>query len=260
MMLSMGRGATAAASAPWVVKVGRRRSRVPPRRALHRLELKAGLFDAFSTLMGGPIRVEEWPVDQASWRSIKDMKEGEPATFGAGCYWGTEKFYARDFEAKHPGSILASAVGFMSPDPNAVANPTYTAVCTGMTSHVEVVHLRFNPEVASYEDLCRFLFTFHDPTTLNQQGNDRGTQYASVIFAHSEAQLETANKVKEEVQALLSAGKLAGAGFRGKEVTTQVVKANEYFNATRDHQRYLELQPGGYCNHRERFSWDQVSP
>ena len=121
------------------------------------------------------------------------------------------------------------------------------------------MHLRFDGTKTSFEELCRFLFTFHDPTTLNQQGNDRGTQYASVIFAHSDAQLATANRVKEEVQDLLSAGKLASAGFKGRIVTTKVVMANEYYNAGRTHQRYLESLPGGYCNHRSRFAWKDVA-
>lgn len=201
----------------------------------------------------------KWPAQGAPWQGIKGMAEGEPATFGAGCYWGTEKFYARDFEADHPGSILATSVGFMSPDAGAMQNPSYEAVCTGRTGHVEVVHLRFEPSKASYEDLCRHLFTFHDPTTMNAQGNDRGTQYASVIFAHSDEQMATANKVKAEVQALLAAGKLAGAGFRGGSVSTAVVKANEYYSAEEYHQRYLERQPGGYCNHRKRFSWNGLA-
>ena len=210
--------------------------------------------------MGGveSVMSSKWPAQGAPWEGIKAMEAGEPATFGAGCYWGTEKYFARDFEAEHPGSILASSVGFMSPDAEAMKNPSYDAVCTGRTGHVEVVHLRFDNSKVEYEDLCRHLFTFHDPTTLNMQGNDRGTQYASVIFAHSEEQLDTANKVKAEVQQHLSNGKLAGAGFRGNSVTTAVVKATEYFSAEAYHQRYLEKQPGGYCNHRKRFSWKDL--
>ena len=73
----------------------------------------------------------------------------------------------------------------MSPDKNAIANPPYHLVCTGETSHVEVLHIRFDNTKATYEDLVKHLFTFHDPTTLNRQGNDAGTQYASVVFYHS---------------------------------------------------------------------------
>ena len=76
----------------------------------------------------------------------------------------------------------------MSPKDDAVANPTYRQVCSGTTSHVEVLHLRFDPSKVTYEQLCRFFYTFHDPTTFNMQGNDKGTQYASVVFYHTDEQ------------------------------------------------------------------------
>ena len=119
---------------------------------------------------------------------MKNGEEGEEfATFGAGCYWGTEKYYAKNFSDKHPGAILGHSVGFMSPNSSAVANPSYRQVCAGNTTHVEVVHIRFDNRIVSYEELVKFFFTFHDPTTLNRQGNDKGDSYASVIFYHSEA-------------------------------------------------------------------------
>ena len=99
----------------------------------------------------------------------------ELATFGAGCYWGTEKYYATNFQKQHPNSLLGYAVGFMSPDPNAVENPAYRAVCSGMTGHVEVLHIKFDKSKVSYEKLVKHLFTFHDPTTKEGQGNDKGT-------------------------------------------------------------------------------------
>ena len=108
------------------------------------------------------------------------------ATFGAGCYWGTEKYFATNFAKQHPKAILGHAVGFMSPNDNAIENPKYREVCGGKTSHVEVLHLRFDSNIVKYEDLVKYFFTFHDPTTKNQQGNDKGTQYASVIFYHTE--------------------------------------------------------------------------
>ncbi len=92
----------------------------------------------------------------------------------------------------------------MSPKNEAAANPKYREVCTGTTTHVEVLHFRFDNTVVSYEELVRFFFTFHDPSIKNKQGNDKGTQYASVIFFHNEKQKETATRVKQTVQELMS--------------------------------------------------------
>ena len=87
------------------------------------------------------------------------------ASFGAGCFWGTEKYYARDFEKAHPGSIIGTSVGFMNPDPNAKPNPSYDEVCEGTTGHIEVVYILYDQSKASFEDLCKHFYTFHDPTT-----------------------------------------------------------------------------------------------
>ena len=118
------------------------------------------------------------------WPKISESTQ--LATFGAGCYWGTEKFYAKDYEKLFPGSILATKVGFMSvkeEKPEVV--PTYREVCTGTSPYVEVCQLLYDSKLTSFENICRFFFTFHDPTTHNYQGNDRGPQYASVIFYHN---------------------------------------------------------------------------
>ena len=94
-----------------------------------------------------------------------DGSEGEElATFGAGCYWGTEKFFVKNFQKIYPGAILGSSVGFMSPNADAVANPKYRQVCSGTTTHVEVLHIRFDNRICTFVDLVKFLFTFHDPT------------------------------------------------------------------------------------------------
>ena len=123
-----------------------------------------------------PFEVE--PENLATGQLDMDGSEGEElATFGAGCYWGTEKFYVKNFQKLFPGAILGTSVGFMSPNANAIENPKYRAVCSGTTSHIEVVHMRFDNRIASFEDLVKFLFTFHDPTTKDQQEQDKGTQY-----------------------------------------------------------------------------------
>lgn len=94
----------------------------------------------------------------------------ELATFGAGCYWGTENWYVQKFD--HRDGLIGYAVGFMSNDPNAIKNPSYNHVCSGTTGHVEVFHIRFDSSKVSYEQLVRHLFVFHDPTTMNRQEND----------------------------------------------------------------------------------------
>lgn len=184
-------------------------------------------------------------------------KNQELATFGAGCYWGTEKFYATTFAEKFPGAILGTAVGFMNPDPNAPPNPTYERVCmTGTTGYVEVAHVLFDSSKVDYEELVKFFYTFHDPTTMNRQGNDSGTQYASVIFAHSPQQKAVATKVSENVAKLIQTGKIRC--YVQGSVVTRIHDANPFYAAKEDHQRYLERNPLGYCNHVIKYNWEDI--
>jgi peptide-methionine (S)-S-oxide reductase len=169
---------------------------------------------------------------------------------GAGCYWGTEKFIVKDFQKLYPGSIAAASVGFMSPDPNAMVNPTYRQVCSGSTGHVEVLFIELVDPAATLEPLLKFFFQFHDPTTMNRQGNDVGTQYASVIFCGDEQQRKVAERVKAQVQALVDKGKIK---YAGKTVETFIADLNPYYPAHEEHQQYLEKNPLGYCNHFYRF-------
>eukprot|EP00186_Timspurckia_oligopyrenoides_P001398 CAMPEP_0182442084 /NCGR_PEP_ID=MMETSP1172-20130603/1048_1 /TAXON_ID=708627 /ORGANISM="Timspurckia oligopyrenoides, Strain CCMP3278" /LENGTH=210 /DNA_ID=CAMNT_0024636779 /DNA_START=177 /DNA_END=809 /DNA_ORIENTATION=+ len=175
------------------------------------------------------------------------------ATFGAGCFWGTEKYFTKDFTKKHPQGIHSSSVGFMSSEKNAVDNPTYYQVCSGVTGHVEVCELVYDSRKIEYEDLCRFFFTFHDCTQYNRQGNDKGPQYASVIFVHDDEQMEIARKVKDELQKRIDDGKIKG--FQEDKVRTKIARATVFYKAEDEHQQYLALNPSGYCNHRIRFSW-----
>jgi peptide-methionine (S)-S-oxide reductase len=170
---------------------------------------------------------------------------------GAGCYWGTEKFIVKDFQKQYPGSIKDAKVGFMSPDPNAMENPSYRQVCSGATGHVEVLWVELKDPSTTFEPLIRFFFQFHDPTTLNSQGNDVGTQYASAIFCEDEPQKRIAEKVKAELQDLLDAGKISN--YRSNKVETSIVDTNPFFPAHEEHQAYLDKNPSGYCNHFYRF-------
>lgn len=152
----------------------------------------------------------------------------EKATFGAGCFWGVE-----DAFRQVPGVIDAIS-GYAGGD---VVKPSYREVCTGRTGHAEVVEVTFDPEQVSYERLLDVFWQIHDPTTLNRQGPDVGTQYRSAIFAHSPEQGQAARASKESVQ-----------GRFNKPVVTEIRDAPSFFPAEDYHQRYFENNPGqGYC-------------
>ena len=118
-------------------------------------------------------------------------KRLELATFGGGCFWCTEAVFQ---EVKGVEKVVSGYSGG-----NAPGKPTYREICSGLTGHAEVVQLTFDANVISYEDILVIFMTTHDPTTLNRQGADRGTQYRSVIYYHNEAQREIAEVVKKEV-------------------------------------------------------------
>ena len=177
---------------------------------------------------------------------------------GAGCYWGTEKYIVKDFQKLFPNTIKSAAVGFMSPNADAPKDPSYRAVCTGTTGHVEVLHVElFDSSEEVFTELIRFFFRFHDPTTKNRQGNDVGTQYASWIFCGDDKQLEIAEGVKEQLQQAVTKGKVKA--YTGTTVSTDIGLVHEFYPAHEEHQRYLDKNPLGYCNHRYRFkSWDEL--
>lgn len=146
----------------------------------------------------------------------------------------------------------------MSPDPNAMKNPSYRQVCSGSTGHVEVLNVELaeaSPEL--FEELLKFFFSFHDPTTMNRQGNDAGTQYASAIFCSDAEQTDIAKKVKEDLQKALDAGKIST--FQTGTVTSAIVDYTDFYEAHEEHQEYLAKNPLGYCNHRYRFrEWPEL--
>eukprot|EP01012_Entosiphon_sulcatum_P032558 TRINITY_DN4139_c0_g1_i1.p1 TRINITY_DN4139_c0_g1~~TRINITY_DN4139_c0_g1_i1.p1 ORF type:complete len:178 (+),score=39.46 TRINITY_DN4139_c0_g1_i1:31-534(+) len=158
----------------------------------------------------------------------------QKATFGGGCFWGMERYFRKNFS----NAIHSCFVGYAGGDNT---SPTYRQVCTGTTGHAEVIQLEFDAAKASYLDLVDFFFHLHDPTQENGQGNDIGTQYRSVIFFHSPEQKQIAEDYKARLEA---------ARIFPKPIATEVVPAGEFWKAEEYHQRYLEHNPGGYCNHR----------
>lgn len=180
---------------------------------------------------------------------------------GAGCYWGTEKYIVKDFQKKYPGCIADAKVGFMNPDPNGMKNPSYRQVCSGRTGHVEVLNIELTKAATAdheiFEEMIKFFFSFHDPTTLNRQGNDTGTQYGSVIFCSNESQKEIAESVKAELQLAIDQKKVKT--YQKKTVETAIVDYTTFYAAHEEHQEYLMKNPLGYCNHRYRFrDWPKL--
>lgn len=153
----------------------------------------------------------------------------EQAAFGAGCFWGVEELYRQI-----PG-VLETAVGYMG---GATENPTYEQVCNDATGHAEVVHLTFDPSTVSYEALLKLFWENHNPTTLNRQGPDFGTQYRSVIFTYSDAQ---------RVQAEASKAALEASKKWRDPIVTEIVPALPFYRAEEYHQKYL-LKNGGTCH------------
>ena len=146
----------------------------------------------------------------------------EKATFGAGCFWGVE---AR-FSEMH--GVLDTATGY---EGGSLEHPTYKEVCTDRTGHAEVVHVTFDPARISYDQLLDAFFALHDPTQLNRQGPDWGSQYRSAIFTHSESQAAAARARIAELNA---------AGTFRKPIVTQIVPASSFWKAEEYHQKYLE--------------------
>jgi len=153
----------------------------------------------------------------------------EKATFGAGCFWGVEAAF------RQIKGVKATAVGYMGGKLN---DPTYQDVCTDRTGHAEVVQVEYDPSEVSYEDLLRAFWENHDPTTLNRQGPDTGTQYRSVIFYHTPEQ-EAAAKASKEA--------LAKSGRYKRPIVTEIVPAPEFWRAEDYHQQYLEKRGLAHC-------------
>lgn len=153
----------------------------------------------------------------------------EKATFGAGCFWGVEATFRR------LDGVTETAVGYAG---GATDNPTYQDVCSGRTGHAEVVQVTFDPSRISYDELLKVFFDCHDPTTLNRQGPDVGTQYRSAIFTHSDEQKAAAELAKSTQQ---QSGRFRGA------IVTEIAPAGPFYMAEDYHQQYLEKRNAKRC-------------
>ncbi|KAJ3083979.1 peptide methionine sulfoxide reductase [Rhizoclosmatium globosum] len=165
------------------------------------------------------------------------------ATLGAGCFWGVERSFARKFGA----AIKNIRVGYSGGSKD---SPSYKDVCTGTTNHAEVVNFEFDAAQVSYATILDFFFRMHDPTTLNRQGGDKGTQYRSSIFYHSEEQKAIAEQVIKRVQ----------PAFGAAQISTTLEPFRKFWDGEEYHQDYLTKNPDGYeCpTHFER-SWEKIA-
>lgn len=162
--------------------------------------------------------------------AVQSAKTTETAIFAAGCFWGVEEYFSRI------KGVTNSESGYIEGNKK---NPTYEEVCTGKTGHAEAVRVTFNPKVVTYEKLLEHFWDIHDPTSLNKQGFDIGTQYRSAIY-FTTAQQEKAAKASLEI--------LAKSGKYSKKIVTEIVPAKEFYPAEEYHQDYLKKNPNGYCH------------
>lgn len=170
-----------------------------------------------------------------SAQEINDTKNYERALFASGCYWGTE-YYMQQAEG-----VISTSVGYTG---GHVANPSYREVCTGTTGHAETVEVVFDPSKTDFETLARLFFETHDPTQMDRQGPDIGTQYRSGIFYLNENQKEISEKLVKELEA------------KGYKVATEISKAGPYYEEDKDYHHDYYQKTGGtpYCHaYNKRF-------
>ncbi|KAJ5103316.1 peptide methionine sulfoxide reductase [Penicillium argentinense] len=155
----------------------------------------------------------------------------ETATVAAGCFWGVEHLYRKNFG--NGKGLLDAKVGYCGGN---TSSPSYRAVCSGDTGHAEALQVTFDPSVVTYRQLLEFFYRMHDATTLNRQGPDVGSQYRSVIFTHGDEQQKIAESITDKVS----------KEWYKKPVSTQVVPAGQWWDAEEYHQLYLQNNPAGF--------------
>jgi peptide-methionine (S)-S-oxide reductase len=163
-------------------------------------------------------------------RLDEELQKMAKATFAAGCFWGVEDTF------RQVKGVLSTTVGYAA---GTLKNPTYKDVCSGRTGHAEAVEVEFDPSQVSYEQLLTVFWHSHDPTTLNRQGPDVGTQYRSVIFFHDAAQ---------EAAARASKSALEKSGTFKRPIVTEIAPASDFYRAEEYHQQYFEKQGIRACH------------
>ncbi len=153
----------------------------------------------------------------------------EKATFAAGCFWGVEAAFRK------VQGVTSTAVGYMG---GTSENPTYQEVCTDKTGHAEIAEVTYDPAVVSYDELLTVFWENHDPTSLNRQGPDVGTQYRSEIFCHDDTQKSAAEASK---------ARLGESGKYARKIVTEITPVAQFYKAEEYHQQYFEKQKSGQC-------------
>lgn len=170
-------------------------------------------------------------MNEPNTTDTKPSGTTELATFGSGCFWCTEAIFQ---EVKGVQKVVSGYTG------GQVDNPTYKQICTGTTGHAEVCQLTYDPTQVSFKELLEVFWKTHDPTTLNRQGNDSGTQYRSAVFYHSPEQKELAEKYMKQLDA---------SGAFSDPIVTKIEPITKFYAAEDYHQNYYRLNPNqGYCS------------
>ena len=185
-----------------------------------------------TTVCNGQVKGDGQEVQDLQQQELENEEnmELETATFGGGCFWCTEAVFQ---ELKGVKSVVSAYTG------GATENPTYEDICTGRTGHAEVIQIKYDPEVISFQKLLEVHMITHDPTTLNRQGADTGTQYRSAIFYHTPEQRDLANAVID---------KLEEARVYNTPIVTEVTEVSVVYPAEDYHQNYFAENPNqGYC-------------
>ena len=164
---------------------------------------------------------------------MNEMKHS--IVLAGGCFWGVEELFRNE-----PG-VVSTKVGYSGGD---VESPTYEQVCTGNTGHAEVIKISYDPRKTSLKKILHFFFSIHNPTTLNQQGNDIGSQYRSTIFFSNNEEERIAREVIDEVDEL---------NFYTGPIVTTLEPLKNFYSAEDYHQEYLQKNPGGYTCHFKRY-------
>jgi peptide-methionine (S)-S-oxide reductase len=192
------------------------------------------IYSLFSIFVAGLLSCNSEQTKQVNVKETNienyDMSATDTATFGAGCFWCVEAVF-QDLEG-----VISVTSGY---EGGKISKPTYKEVCSGLTGHAEVIQIVYDPSKISFKDLLEVFWQTHDPTTLNRQGNDAGTQYRSVIFYHNEDQKKMSEKYKAE---------LDSSGAFDKPIVTEISPASVFYKAEDYHQEYYNLngsQP--YC-------------
>jgi peptide-methionine (S)-S-oxide reductase len=191
-----------------------------------------GIYDMKPTTESKSVLTQSIPAKQPVTSPPAEQKELATATFGTGCFWCTEAVFQ---QLKGVQSVTSGYTG------GKVKNPTYQQVCSGETGHAEVVQVVYDPKVLSFDELLEVFWKTHDPTTLNQQGHDVGTQYRSAIFYHDAEQKKLAEEYKL---------KLDKSGAFNRPIVTEITAVSEFYPAEQYHQNYYnENNNAGYCQY-----------